>query len=169
MGYKGVNFLEGKVEIDRWWDGKKESVLGTVRFGTNCEGPPGAAHGGAVAAAMDDALGTLVWRMAGFSAAGIPTVQLSVQYKKFVPLETDMVFRTRAKRGGAGVAGRRTLHVQGDLCSASGTIHASAEGLFLVRGDAGSILPWEEAMRRFGTLSADPLKGLQDFYARARL
>ena len=55
---------------------------------------PGNVHGGAVASALDDILGTMVWRNAGFSSAGIPTLELTVTYRDPVPLQRQLRFDT---------------------------------------------------------------------------
>lgn len=57
-----------------------------------------------MAAALDDILGTMVWREAGFSRQGIPTVQLNVRYKNPTPMRRPLRFDTRVvKREGRKV------------------------------------------------------------------
>lgn len=65
----------------------------------------GIVHGGAVASALDDILGTMVWREAGFSRAGIPTMQLTVRYKGASLMGHPLRFDTRVvKREGRKVS-----------------------------------------------------------------
>lgn len=52
-------------------------------------------HGGAVAAALDDILGTMVWRSVGYSRAGIPTMQLTVKYRGPIPLRKQLRLDTK--------------------------------------------------------------------------
>ena len=52
------------------------------------------AHGGAVASALDDILGTMVWREMGFWRAGIPTIQLNVRYRATTPMGRQLRFDT---------------------------------------------------------------------------
>ena len=86
-----------------------QHLVGRVWFGPETEGPPGHAHGGAVAAALDEALGSAAW------AAGHPVVvaRLTVDFRLMVPLGIDATFdawvesvdgrkiRTRARLVGA--------------------------------------------------------------------
>lgn len=61
-------------------------------------------HGGAVSSALDDILGTMAWREAGFSRWGIPTLQLTVRFKGTTPMERQLRFDTRTvKREGRKV------------------------------------------------------------------
>ncbi len=46
----------------RWYrNSSAQQGQGWVRFGPLCEGPPKAAHGGAVAAVLDEAMGSTCW------------------------------------------------------------------------------------------------------------
>jgi hypothetical protein len=55
------------------------SIVGSVYFSKECEGPPGVVHGGAIATAIDDVLGSQVWRYAGYARRGMPTISLTVR------------------------------------------------------------------------------------------
>jgi acyl-coenzyme A thioesterase PaaI-like protein len=55
------------------------STVGSVLFAKTCEGPPGSVHGGAIATALDDVLGSQVWRYAGYARRGMPTITLTVR------------------------------------------------------------------------------------------
>lgn len=54
-----------------------------IWFGPETQGPPGHAHGGSIAAVMDEALGLAAW------AAGYPVVvgNLNVSFRNLLPLE----------------------------------------------------------------------------------
>ena len=54
-------------------------------FFFRCEGPPGKVHGGATATAFDAAFGWYSVRTKGF---GCVTLNLSVNYRKFIPLNS---------------------------------------------------------------------------------
>jgi acyl-coenzyme A thioesterase PaaI-like protein len=96
-------------------------IRATATFGSAYEGPPGCVHGGYVAAAFDEVLGTTQ------SLAGRPgmTGRLSVDYRSPTPLNTELRFEGRVER----VEGRKTFTV--------GTLHAGdrlcaeAQGLFV--------------------------------------
>ncbi len=97
------------------------TMEGTVTFGAAYEGPPGCVHGGYVAAAFDEVLGSAQ------SLSGQPgmTGRLSVDYRSPTPLHEELRIIGRFDR----VEGRKTF--------ASGTIHtgtrlcAEAQGLFV--------------------------------------
>ena len=60
-------------------------------FGPETEGPPGHAHGGAVAAVMDEALGLAAW------AAGYPIVvgNLNINFRTMLPLQKVVTVESR--------------------------------------------------------------------------
>lgn len=96
-------------------------IVGTARFGSAYEGPPGCVHGGFVAAAFDEVLG------AAQSLSGQPgmTGRLTVHYRSPTPLHGELRF--------TGVFDR----VEGRKIFTSGTVHAGerlcaeAEALFV--------------------------------------
>ena len=105
--------------IELWQDG--EVMRGRATFGAPYEGPPDSVHGGYVAAAFDEVLGS------SQSLAGQPgmTARLTVHYRSVTPLHTELSFTA----GVRSVVGRKTtmwgtLHAGDRLC-------AEAEGLFI--------------------------------------
>lgn len=71
-------------------------------------------HGGAVSSALDDILGTMVWREAGFSRWGIPTMQLTIRFRGATPMGRQLRFDTRVvKREGRKV---RCVHSRCHVC-----------------------------------------------------
>lgn len=60
-------------------------LMARAWFGPDAEGPPGHAHGGAVAAVLDEALGAAAW------AEGHPIVvaRLITDFRQMVPIGTD--------------------------------------------------------------------------------
>jgi acyl-coenzyme A thioesterase PaaI-like protein len=100
-------------------DGRELHARGS--FNAAHEGPPGYVHGGWVALAFDEALGTT--NVAG----GIPalTGRLTVRYRHPTPLGAAVLLDART----AQIDGRRvTAH---GTMTVDGTITAEAEGLFL--------------------------------------
>ncbi len=65
-------------------------LVGRAWFGPETEGPPGHAHGGSIAAVLDEALGAAAW------AAGqaVVVASLTVEFRRMVPLGTDATFET---------------------------------------------------------------------------
>ncbi len=105
--------------IELWVD--DGVVHGRATFGAAYEGPPGCVHGGFVAAAFDEVLGSTQ------SLSGRPgmTARLSVDYRKPTPLHTELRFEGEL----VGVDGRKITTV-GRLY-AGALLCAEAEGLFV--------------------------------------
>lgn len=72
-----------------------------IWFGPETQGPPGHAHGGAIAAVMDEALGLAAW------AAGYPIVvgNLNVSFRNLLPLETVVTLESEV----VSVEGRKIM------------------------------------------------------------
>jgi hypothetical protein len=112
-----ANALAPPIDL-RLVDGK---MIGTATFGAAYEGPPGCVHGGFVAAAFDEVLGSTQ------SLSGSPgmTGRLIVHDRSPTPLQTELRFTGWLDR----VEGRKIftlgqLHAGEVLC-------AEAEGLFI--------------------------------------
>lgn len=110
-----VMWFEGEDEPDGP-EGRRSE--GAVTFGLAHQGPPGHAHGGAVAAMYDDFLGRSQ-RQAGFTGT------FTVRFRKPTPLDRELTLRAWVSR----VDGRKrwvagTCHLDGELIS-------EAEGLFI--------------------------------------
>ena len=101
----------------------KEGVASPVWIAKQYEGPPGGAHGGIVAAFLDEILGGTVLRVTGRPAV---TGELTVRYRRPVPTEHAILGRGRLVTDHG-----RYVDVEGDLLDA-GTqeILASAKGRF---------------------------------------
>lgn len=98
-----------------------DKVVGKVTFGHAYEGPPGHVHGGFIAAAFDDLLGSAQ------ALSGNPgmTGSLSVQYRAPTPLHRELRFEGTLDR----VDGRK-IYTSGRLLHGE-TLCAEAEGLFI--------------------------------------
>ena len=105
--------------IELWLEG--EEMVGRATFGAAYEGPPGCVHGGYVAAAFDEVLGSTQ------SLSGAPgmTARLTVSYRAPTPLHTELRFVGRLD----DVQGRK-IHTSGQVW-AGDQLCAEAEGLFI--------------------------------------
>jgi acyl-coenzyme A thioesterase PaaI-like protein len=105
--------------IELWLEG--EELIGRATFGAAYEGPPGCVHGGYVAAAFDEVLGSTQ------SLSGAPgmTARLTVDYRAPTPLHAELRFVGRLER----VDGRK-IHTTGQLWAGE-VLCAEAEGLFI--------------------------------------
>ncbi len=92
-------------------------------FGPGAQGPPGHAHGGSMAAILDEAMGGAAW------IEGHPVVaaELTMQFRKMLPLGTRCVVEAKV----SGVDGRK-VRVVGRLTQSEGdTVYAEAGALFI--------------------------------------
>lgn len=112
-----ANALAPPVEL--WLEG--EELLGKVTFGAAYEGPPGCVHGGFIAAAFDEVLGSAQ------SLSGKPgmTGRLTIHYRSPTPLHQELRFTARLE----SVCGRKIL-TKGELW-AGDVLCAEGEGLFV--------------------------------------
>jgi acyl-coenzyme A thioesterase PaaI-like protein len=122
------SFVSGEPSGDRlhlayYRRGSDGRLVGTAWFGPGCEGPPGFAHGGSVAAVLDEAMGAAAW----IERHAALVVRLVVDLRRMLPLETDTVFEAWI----TDVAGRKVT-VRATLVDARGNLVAESEGLFII-------------------------------------
>ena len=98
-----------------------DHIDGRVTFGAAYEGPPGCVHGGYIAAAFDEVLGSAQ------SLGGRPgmTGTLTIRYRSPTPLHTPLRFEA----GVTGVDGRKIFTT--GRCFADDVLTAEAEGIFI--------------------------------------
>jgi uncharacterized protein (TIGR00369 family) len=87
------------------------------------EGPPGATHGGIVAAYLDEVLGAACVAASGRVSV---TGELTVRYVKPVPTETPLIGRGRAVDNGRHADAEATLAIL-----STGEVVATARGRFI--------------------------------------
>jgi acyl-coenzyme A thioesterase PaaI-like protein len=121
-------FVSGDPQSDRlrvsYFHRASDNVLvARVWFGPGTEGPPGHAHGGSVASALDEAMGGAAWH------AGYPVVaaRITIDFREMVPIGLEATIEARIER----VDGRK-IRTRGQLTGEGGTVYADAEGLFIV-------------------------------------
>lgn len=122
------------------------ALVGRVWFGPGAEGPPGHAHGGSMAAILDEAMGAAAW-MAGHP---VVAVRLVTDFRKLLPIGTDTWLEARIER----VEGRK-VWTRGELHDGAGEPFAEGDGLFvrLDRERFGDLL--ERAAAQFGVRPED--------------
>lgn len=86
-------------------------------------GYPNTAHGGIIAAALDECMG---WAAARAIQRMCVTGELTVRYLDRVPIETPLEVCAEATR-----AHRRIVHTSAQIIDATGKVYARAEGRFL--------------------------------------
>ncbi|MCK4503600.1 MAG: PaaI family thioesterase [Desulfuromonadales bacterium] len=118
-----LRFVSGEPDGDRYrvayYRNTEEELRARIWFGPATEGPPGASHGGAVAAVLDEVLGLAAW------AAGYPIVvgNLNISFRNMLPLGEVVTVETSV----VSVEGRKVM-VHGKICCGD-VVFATAECL----------------------------------------
>lgn len=94
----------------------------TVTFSVAYEGMPGFAHGGIIAAAFDDCMGTVMGRLHRTLAS---TASLTIDYRRPVPLDLEVQIRAQLVR-----RENRKCFLTASATS-GGVLYASADALFV--------------------------------------
>lgn len=105
-------------------------LVGKVWFGPKCEGPPGCAHGGSIAAVLDEVMGAAVW-MAGHP---VVSARISIDFRKTIPLHSVV----RLEANVLSVSGKKIV-AHGKLTDEQGHVFAQGEGLFISVGVKGFV------------------------------
>jgi acyl-coenzyme A thioesterase PaaI-like protein len=120
---ESLRFVSGDPDGNRFRirffrDGEKH-LHARVWFGPETEGPPGHAHGGSVAAVLDESLGLAAW------AAGYPIVvgNLNISFRNMLPLQKVVTVESRV----VSAEGRKIM-VHGRIFSGK-TVYAEGECL----------------------------------------
>jgi acyl-coenzyme A thioesterase PaaI-like protein len=107
QGFLGRDFVgaSSKLRAEYFWHAAKRELYAVFQFTPLAMGARGACHGGAVAAAIDDAMQTYCWR---HHAHYCVTAKLHVAYKKFTPLTPRLhTYLIRVRR--ASHVGRKVV------------------------------------------------------------
>lgn len=121
-------FVSGDPEGDRlrvryFLRDSDRALVGKVWFGPGCEGPPGHAHGGSIAALLDEVMGLAGW-VAGHM---VVAAQVTINFREMLPLGTEATFEACVDEvAGRKVITRSRLYGPGDVTFGDGT------GLFLM-------------------------------------
>jgi acyl-coenzyme A thioesterase PaaI-like protein len=109
----------------RYFEHKKSGeVVSQAWFGPDCEGPPGYAHGGSIAAVLDEVMGAAAW-VSGYPAI---TRQLSVTFRKPILLNTTVIVRTKV-----GTLRHRNIVVTASMFGADDpSVYSTGNGRYYV-------------------------------------
>ena len=104
----------------RYYRNGEGALVARVWFGPETEGPPGNAHGGSIAAVLDEVLGLAAW------AAGYAIVvgKLNIHFQKLLPLRTVVQVDSRI----VSAEGRKIM-VHGSIHGPGGVVYAEADCL----------------------------------------
>lgn len=125
---EGRSFVSGSLDDDRitiyyFWDTELEGLSATIRFGLGAEGPINHAHGGAVAAALDEAMGFASW----VSGHAVVAATISVTFLKKVPLHAIHYIDARVEAVEDNKVSTRARLYDAE----SGRDYSEATGLFI--------------------------------------
>jgi acyl-coenzyme A thioesterase PaaI-like protein len=119
-----LRFVSGDPDGDRfrirYYRDGDQHLHARIWFGPETEGPPGHAHGGSIAAVMDEALGLAAW------AEGYPVVvgNLNVSFRAMLPLQKVVTLESRV----VSVEGRKVM-VHGRIFCDEETTYAEGQCL----------------------------------------
>lgn len=121
------NFVSGDPEGHRlrvrYYRRKTDNALvGRVWFGPGAEGPPGHAHGGSMAAVLDEVMGTAGW----LNGSMVVAASIKIDFRNKLRLGSVISFEAWVDR----VDGRKVF-TKGRLVSDKGVTVAESEGLFI--------------------------------------
>jgi acyl-coenzyme A thioesterase PaaI-like protein len=106
----------------RYFATEEGDLLAKVHFGTGSMGPPGHAHGGAMAAALDEAMGIACY----FKMLPVLTSTLTIRYVRMLPLGTEAHLTATVEEGEG-----RDVIVKGRLFDPeTGSDFTTAEGVY---------------------------------------
>ena len=99
-----------------------DRLVGRAWFGPRSSGPPGHAHGGSMAAVLDEAMGAAAWRAGHISVAA----SLQTEFRAMLPLGTDALLEAWVERHEG-----RKVWTRGLLRGDDGRLFAEATALFI--------------------------------------
>jgi len=104
----------------RYYRNAENALVARVWFGPETEGPPEHAHGGSIAAVLDEVLGLAAW------AAGYAIVvgKLNIHFQKLLPLRTVVQVDSTI----VSAEGRKVM-VHGRIHGPGGIVYAEADCL----------------------------------------
>jgi len=101
---------------------EKQSLLAKVWFGPEAEGPPCHAHGGSMAAVLDETMGLAAMIVIG----PVLAAQLKVNFRQPLPLGSLVQVETRVEK-----ISQRKIKVWGGIIDTLGLLYAEGEGIFV--------------------------------------
>jgi acyl-coenzyme A thioesterase PaaI-like protein len=112
----------GGFGIRMYYNEESKRTRGVIVFDATKMGPPGCAHGGAIATILDEAMGAAAW----FNGHPVLAVNLNVDLKYSVPLETEIEVTGWIER----IDGRKA-YLAAEMYLPDGRVAARSTGLFL--------------------------------------
>jgi len=129
-GAKGKHYIRHNPkfkEVTMYYNEEENKVCGIIDFGDLCEGPPGCVHGGAIAALFDMSFAAAVSHCSLGGTGRSVTVNLNVNFRKFVPLDSVKRMEAKVERH----EGRKIFLTASLTDGDTHEVHADATALFL--------------------------------------
>ena len=121
---EGTFLHEGdRVRIAYFRRPNESQLYAKAWFGKKTMGPPGHVHGGAMAAALDEAMGAVCW----MNGHKVVAATISVTFIAMLPIETETILEARIDR----IDGRK-IYTAATLIGPAGTAVSAGDGLFIV-------------------------------------
>ena len=92
-------------------------------FGVKTMGPPGHVHGGAMAAALDEAMGAVCW----MNGHRVVAATITVTFAAMLKIQTETIMQAAIDR----IEGRKVF-TRATLTGPAGAVVTTAEGLFII-------------------------------------
>jgi len=93
-----------------------------IYFGSGTQGPPGFAHGGSIAAVLDEAMGLAAW----ISGKTVVSAKLTVDFREMLPLRTIATIEAWVD----SIKGRKVI-TKSKIFDDNGKIFSKSEGLYI--------------------------------------
>ena len=113
-----------RIALQYFHDAESRIMYARVTFGRRAQGPPGHAHGGAIAAVFDELMGACCW-VHGYPAM---TAQYTTRYFKPLPLHRDVLFEADIV-----VVDGNKISLKARVSDGGATLYAEAKGLFILQ------------------------------------
>lgn len=124
---EGTFLHEGdRVRLAYFRTPQRPELYAKAWFGTKTMGPPGHVHGGAMAAALDEAMGAVCW----MNDYKVVAATLSVTFTAMLPIETETTLEAAIDR----IDGRK-IYTKARLIGPAGEPVSEGSGLFIVLKD----------------------------------
>lgn len=124
---EGTFLHEGdRVRIAYFRKPNEPELYAKAWFGVKTMGPPGHVHGGAMAAALDEAMGAVCW----MNSHRVVAATITVKFLAMLPIETETILEASIAR----LDGRK-VSTRASLTDPKGQKVAEAEGLFIILKD----------------------------------
>jgi acyl-coenzyme A thioesterase PaaI-like protein len=121
---EGTFLHEGdRVRIAYFRKPNQPELYAKAFFGVKTAGPPGHVHGGAMAAALDEAMGAVCW----MNGHRVVAATISVTFVSMLKVRTETILESSIAR-----IERRKVFTRARLIAPSGDVVTEAEGLFVI-------------------------------------